>query len=295
MEELEIFIKGILDFLNDWRYINMKYSKYLVILLMLILITLPFADAHPGRTDSKGGHYCRTNCASWGLEDGEYHYHNSGSTPTPTETSTIAVTPTATAIPIQTAAIIPTVIIGASRDRYVKVEKIVDGDTVWVDYEERVRLVGINTPELGQPGSIEAKEYVIDRIMNKKIYLDVDDKKPKDKYGRTLAVVLIDGDNLNKELLCKNYAEVMYIPPSEFNPDDWKSSCPSIINTTTIATPEYTIPTITISPDNPQLEQNIRELGERLNKTEEKQNQQENRISWLESMIYSILKQFGLI
>lgn len=36
--------------------------------------------AHPGRTDSNGGHTCRTNCTErWGLEYGEYHYHNGGS------------------------------------------------------------------------------------------------------------------------------------------------------------------------------------------------------------------------
>ncbi len=34
--------------------------------------------SHPGRTDSSGGHTCRTNCESWGLEYGEYHYHNGG-------------------------------------------------------------------------------------------------------------------------------------------------------------------------------------------------------------------------
>lgn len=35
--------------------------------------------AHPGRTDSSGCHTCRTNCASWGLSDGQYHCHNGGS------------------------------------------------------------------------------------------------------------------------------------------------------------------------------------------------------------------------
>ncbi|KND49738.1 MAG: hypothetical protein AB203_01470 [Parcubacteria bacterium C7867-008] len=35
------------------------------------------ALAHPGNTDSAGGHTCRTNCANWGLSTGEYHYHNS--------------------------------------------------------------------------------------------------------------------------------------------------------------------------------------------------------------------------
>ena len=51
--------------------------------------------------------------------------------------------------------------------------------------------------------------------------LDVDDEKQKDKYGRTLAVVYVAGMNLNQQLLKKGYAEIMYIPPSEFNPYAW--------------------------------------------------------------------------
>lgn len=53
------------------------------ITLFIVLLTLPFfaenALAHPGRTDSNGGHTCRTNCAKWGLQTGEYHYHNGSS------------------------------------------------------------------------------------------------------------------------------------------------------------------------------------------------------------------------
>lgn len=60
------------------------------------------AEAHPGRTDGNGGHYCRTNCAKWGLENGEYHYHNGGgasnskpaATAKPTTKPTTKPTPT---------------------------------------------------------------------------------------------------------------------------------------------------------------------------------------------------------
>ncbi|GAA4847673.1 hypothetical protein GCM10023310_27260 [Paenibacillus vulneris] len=50
-------------------------------ILTIALLSLSFASissAHPGRTDSKGGHTCWTNCAKWGLKDGEYHYHKGG-------------------------------------------------------------------------------------------------------------------------------------------------------------------------------------------------------------------------
>jgi len=36
---------------------------------------------HPGRTDARGCHQCRTNCSPWGLSYGEYHCHGSYSDP----------------------------------------------------------------------------------------------------------------------------------------------------------------------------------------------------------------------
>ena len=52
----------------------LKMASIIIVLLMAIT---PIS-AHPGRTDANGGHYSRTNCAKWGLRDGEYHYHNGG-------------------------------------------------------------------------------------------------------------------------------------------------------------------------------------------------------------------------
>lgn len=57
------------------------YLSKISVLVCGFLLLLPFtASAHPGRTDSNGGHTCRTNCEKWGLQYGEYHYHNGGST-----------------------------------------------------------------------------------------------------------------------------------------------------------------------------------------------------------------------
>lgn len=95
--------------------------------------------------------------------------------------------------------------------------KVVDGDTIWVEGVGKIRFVGVNTPEKKETGYSEAKEFVKEKCLYKTVYLDIDDKKNKDKYNRTLAIVYTDkGENLNKELLQYGYGEVMYYPPSEF-------------------------------------------------------------------------------
>lgn len=98
---------------------------------------------------------------------------------------------------------------------------VTDGDTIEVDGLGKIRLVGVNTPERGQTGYICSKRFVQKLCLNKEVSLDIDDSKNTDKYGRYLAVVIVDGKSLNEMLLKEGLAEVMYIPPSEFYPYDW--------------------------------------------------------------------------
>ncbi len=102
--------------------------------------------------------------------------------------------------------------------------KVVDGDTIYLDNGKKVRFVGVNTPERGVEGYIASKNFVQKFCLNKKVGLDIDDAKHTDKYGRTLAVVIVDGKNLNEMLLKEGLAEVMYIPPSEFYPFNWAAA-----------------------------------------------------------------------
>jgi endonuclease YncB( thermonuclease family) len=113
------------------------------------------------------------------------------------------------------------VIDGFKCERTVTIIEVLDGDTVKTDAYERIRLTGINTPELGEPGSYEAKNFTETKLLGKTVCIDVDDTRPLDKYQRTLAVILVDGTNLNKQLLDNGFARIMYIKPSEFNPYRW--------------------------------------------------------------------------
>ncbi len=98
---------------------------------------------------------------------------------------------------------------------------VVDGDTIDVDGVGRIRFVGVNTPEKGQAGYQEAKDFVKSLCLGKTVGLDIDNAKTHDKYGRVLAVVYSGDVNVNSELLKRGYAEIMYIPPSEFDPYKW--------------------------------------------------------------------------
>jgi hypothetical protein len=87
---------------------------------------------------------------------------------------------------------------------------------------QRVRLVGINTPEIGEEGYEEAKGFLNETCMWEEVKLDVDDMKQYDTYYRILAVVYVNDTNLNEKLVKEGYAEVMYIPPSEFDSREWE-------------------------------------------------------------------------
>lgn len=63
-------------------------KKLVFLTLIFTFLFGTFASAHPGRTDSNGGHTCWTNCSKWGLKTGEYHTHNGGSATSNSSSST---------------------------------------------------------------------------------------------------------------------------------------------------------------------------------------------------------------
>jgi len=104
-----------------------------------------------------------------------------------------------------------------------KVTKVVDGDTLVVDFngkEERVRLIGIDTPESVHPDVSKnlpegklASQFTKDKLEGKEIALEFDVQE-RDHYGRLLAYVWINGEMFNKVLLREGYAKVATYPPN---------------------------------------------------------------------------------
>lgn len=101
-----------------------------------------------------------------------------------------------------------------------RVKRVYDGDTIALKNGQRVRLLGINTPEVegrnksDEPGGLAAKEWLQQQLADKKVYLEFDEEK-KDRYKRQLAhIYLPDHTHLNLALVENGLAVINLIPPN---------------------------------------------------------------------------------
>lgn len=82
-----------------------------------------------------------------------------------------------------------------------------DGDSITVlapgNEQLKVRLEGIDAPELKQAFSRQSKQALSDLVFGKSVVLQV---TGKDRYKRTLAVVMVDGMNANLEMVQRGMA-----------------------------------------------------------------------------------------
>jgi endonuclease YncB( thermonuclease family) len=104
-----------------------------------------------------------------------------------------------------------------------KVVEVIDGDTIDVQLadgrEERVRYIGMDTPEIHGPVECygqEASAYNDRLVGGKTVWLELDVEE-RDRYQRLLAYVYLDSDGqamVNAILLSQGYAQVMTVPPN---------------------------------------------------------------------------------
>jgi endonuclease YncB( thermonuclease family) len=97
-------------------------------------------------------------------------------------------------------------------ESYKHVSEVVDGDTFRIGVQS-IRMIGINSPEIGEPCSLEAKEKLEDMIIGKEIRLEKDITE-KDEYGRLLRYVYVDNLFINAEMIRLGLARVEEIKPN---------------------------------------------------------------------------------
>lgn len=103
--------------------------------------------------------------------------------------------------------------VGAFSDyEEVEVLRIVDGDTILVQGEEgevKVRLLGINSPEKGERGSVDATKFLEDNLLNESVKLYFEGER-EDRYGRTLGYVFLGDRNINLESVLNGFSNYYF-------------------------------------------------------------------------------------
>ncbi|QQL43763.1 thermonuclease family protein [Sulfuriroseicoccus oceanibius] len=87
-----------------------------------------------------------------------------------------------------------------------KVVRVADGDTITVLVEReqyKVRLDGIDAPEMGQAFGNRSKQALSGQVAGKQVVVKVNGK---DKYGRTIGVVILDNTNVNEWMVAEGWA-----------------------------------------------------------------------------------------
>ncbi len=94
-----------------------------------------------------------------------------------------------------------------------EVETIIDGDTVILANDTRVRLIGINSPEENQPYYKEAREKLEELLRGKVVDL-VSDVDKADQYGRKLQYIYLGDTFINYEMVKSGLSIVETISPN---------------------------------------------------------------------------------
>lgn len=95
--------------------------------------------------------------------------------------------------------------------------RVVDGDTVHADVDlgfdahqrMTLRLAGINAPEMGTPEGVAAKQWLADALLGAHAgpltIRTVKDRR--EKYGRYLATLYVNGVDLNEAMVAAGHAD----------------------------------------------------------------------------------------
>jgi micrococcal nuclease len=99
--------------------------------------------------------------------------------------------------------------------RSCTVAKVSDGDSIRCRDGARVRLIGIDAPELDQtPFGQRSREALARRLPAGTVVTLEFDVQPRDHYGRLLAYVWREDRLLNEEQVAEGYAAIITVPPN---------------------------------------------------------------------------------
>lgn len=99
---------------------------------------------------------------------------------------------------------------GAGPELDALVARVVDGDTLELADGATVRLIGIDTTEAGEPCHDEATAHLRVLVESRTVVLNGGARDDRDRYGRLLRYVEVDGTDVNLEMIRSGWARARY-------------------------------------------------------------------------------------
>jgi endonuclease YncB( thermonuclease family) len=104
-----------------------------------------------------------------------------------------------------------------------KVIKVADGDTITIldhtNTQHRIRLQGIDAPEKSQPFGNASRKHLASLVAGKSVTVEWG---KRDRYGRIVGFVIVDGQDVNLEQLKAGMAWFYHYYQNELTPEDRK-------------------------------------------------------------------------
>ena len=108
----------------------------------------------------------------------------------------------------------------APEELQTTITRVIDGDTILTKENQKVRYIGINAPETGQPYGQQATDYNKSLVLGKTVTV-VYDKQQKDQYGRLLGYVYDGNAFINLVMVQKGWAIAENIAPNVAHQQDF--------------------------------------------------------------------------
>ena len=90
-----------------------------------------------------------------------------------------------------------------ARAASVAIRSCHDGDTCWSTSGERIRLACIDAPERGEAGDRAATSAIRQMVEGRQVGIR---RITRDRYGRTIGELYVDGNNVGRELVNQGHA-----------------------------------------------------------------------------------------
>jgi len=96
--------------------------------------------------------------------------------------------------------------------------KMIDGDTFETTTGERIRILGMDAPETGQPIAQTSTDFMATKLLDHKVDIKIQTHLPIDTYGRTLAVVTYRDENVAVSSIANGLAKALIFNDATYDP-----------------------------------------------------------------------------